>query len=136
MSRSNKFLLLTISLFLLGCTGNDSSNGNSNEESTEPVEIKKEESLHFSFEDIDEDSKTTESVSGDSYLINYVFNKSNQENLFKEANLPLQKEGVSGKSLYMDGFSTKISLPSYITPTNKITLSSWVAPRVFENLSE
>ncbi len=137
MRKYNKLILLALPMFLLGCNGNDQQTNDSSEtNSSQSTEINKDETLHFSFEDIDEDSKTTESVSGDTYLINYVFNKSNQQNLFKEANLPLQKEGVSGKSLYMDGFSTKISLPNYQTPSSAITLSSWVAPRVFENLSE
>ncbi len=144
MKKISKFTLLSISLFLIGCNRNDSNSekslassiSESSSSASKDISNEKKETLHFSFESVDEDSKTLESVSGDSYLINYVFNKSNQANLFKEASLPLLKEGVKGKSLYMDGFSTKISLPSFKTPNNKLTLSSWVAPRVFENLSE
>ena len=143
MKKVNKFLSLILSMLLVGChskANTDSvsvnSSNNSTSEIDDSVQTEKKEILHFSFESVDDDSKTTESVSGNSYVINYVFNKSNQQNLFKEANLPLLKEGVSGKSLYMDGFSTKISISDYKTPSSKITLSSWVAPRVFENVTD
>ena len=91
--------------------------------------------LSFSFEST-EDGYTREAVSNKDYKIDYVFNKDNADILFKKPNDPLLKKGVSGKSLYMDGFSTKIRIADYEEPTNKITFSTWIAPRGFENLNK
>ncbi len=137
MRKINKYILSTLSLFLLSCAGDGASSkgGNANQSNSSSA-VNKGDSFYFSFDSIDDDSKTVDSISGNSYLISYVFNKSNQANLFKKANLPLLKQGVSRKSLYMDGFSTKVTIGNFTTPSSKITLSSWVAPRVFENLTE
>ena len=89
--------------------------------------------LHWSFDEEDGYS-TKESVSGENYNIHYVFSYTNAQALFKEPNAPLRKAGVKGKSLYMDGFSTYLTDADFETPSSAITLSAWVAPRVFENL--
>lgn len=78
---------------------------------------------------------TKETVTGQSYKINYVFNEENQDKIFKEYNDPLLKKGVKGNALYMDGFSNKIENSDFKMPKSEFTLSSWVAPRVFENAS-
>ena len=88
--------------------------------------------VSFSFDELD-GSYTKDNASGKSYRIDYVFAQENADILFKKPNDPLQKQGVKGKSLYMDGFSTKIKISDYEAPTNKITFSTWVAPRGFEN---
>ena len=90
--------------------------------------------VSFSFEST-KDSYTRDSGAKKDRYIDYVFAKENEESLFKKPNDPLQKQGVSGKSLYMDGFSTRIEMTDYTGPTNKITFSTWVAPRGFENLN-
>ena len=94
----------------------------------------KNATLSFSFDD-STNGQTEDNVSHNSYHIDYVFNYDNAANLFKKPNDPLLKQGVHNKSLYMDGFSTKIRISDYEAPTNKITFSTWVAPRGFENLN-
>ena len=79
-------------------------------------------------------SLTKESVSGTDYTINYVFNEQNADSLFKEPNDPLRRPGVKGNALYMDGFSNNIVNRDFEAPSSAITMSAWVAPRVFENI--
>lgn len=79
-------------------------------------------------------SLTREAVSGKDYTINYVFNEQNAANLFKEPNDPLRRPGVKGQALYMDGFSNNIVNKDFKAPSSAITMSAWVAPRVFENI--
>ncbi len=79
-------------------------------------------------------SLTKESVSGKDYTINYVFNEQNADTLFKEPNDPLRRPGVKGNALYMDGFSNNIVNRDFEAPSSAITMSAWVAPRVFENI--
>ena len=89
--------------------------------------------LSYSFEETS-GNMTKEAVSKKDYKINYVFNEENADKLFKEPSDPLKKTGVKGKCLYMDGFSTSIRNVDFEIPSSAITLSAWVAPRVFENL--
>lgn len=88
--------------------------------------------ISYSFDD--EGYSTKENVSGENVNINYVFSESNADRLFKEPNAPLRKKGVKGNALYMDGFSTYITETDFTVPSKAITLSAWVAPRVFENI--
>lgn len=77
--------------------------------------------------------EVVEQVSQISQHINYVYNKQNQNMLYKEASDPLWKsEGVKGASLLFDGYSTFITHEDYKLPTEEITISLWVAPRAYE----
>ena len=71
-----------------------------------------------------------------SYKIEYLFNESNADRIFKAPSDPLFKQGVGpeGKSLYLDGHSTKMIFRDVMIPTKKLTVSAWIAPRGFENL--
>ncbi|MBQ3019536.1 MAG: GH32 C-terminal domain-containing protein [Clostridia bacterium] len=89
--------------------------------------------VSYSFDE-DRGNTTKNTANGDTAKIEYVFSAENQDKIFKEASDPLRKEGVSGNSLYMDGFSTCIKNRDFQTPTDAITMSAWVAPRVFENI--
>lgn len=89
--------------------------------------------LSYSFEE-ESGSMTKDAVSNKEYKINYVFNEENADKIFKAPSDPLRKTGVKGKALYMDGFSNSITNKDFKTPASAITLSAWVAPRVFENL--
>ncbi|MDE6504651.1 MAG: GH32 C-terminal domain-containing protein [Clostridia bacterium] len=89
--------------------------------------------VEYSFEET-EGNKTLNGANGKQYKIDYVFNSENQAVLYKPASDPLLKQGVSGKSLYMDGFSVCIENEDFVMPKKEITLSAWVAPRVFEDL--
>ena len=130
----NKFLLfslLTTSLLVLSSCAKETPISSSQE--GDSYSFSKDPSISFSF-DSTNGSYTKENASHSDYRIDYVFAEENRDILFKEPNDPLLKQGVSGKSLYMDGFSTKIKINDYEAPTNKITFSAWVAPRGFENL--
>ena len=89
--------------------------------------------LHYSLDE-STGSLTKEQVSGKDYTINYVFNEQNADTLFKEPNDPLRRPGIKGNSLYMDGFSNNIVNRDFVAPSSAITMSAWVAPRVFENI--
>ena len=89
--------------------------------------------LHYSLDEAT-GSIANEKVSGNNYTVNYVFNEQNADDLFKEPNDPLRRPGVKGNALYMDGFSNNIVNRDFEAPDSAITMSAWVAPRVFENL--
>jgi beta-fructofuranosidase len=61
--------------------------------------------------------------------IHYIFNT------IKPYNDPVRRKGISGGSLVFDGFSNWIERPSnkFVTPTNAISITVWVAPRAFEH---
>ena len=101
---------------------------------TEEAEQVDSKVLEYSFDDT-VGSMTKETITGTSYKIEYVFNEENQDLIYKEASDPLLKQGVKGNALYMDGFSNKIENDDFKMPKNEFTLSTWVAPRVFENAS-
>ncbi|MBR2933672.1 MAG: GH32 C-terminal domain-containing protein [Clostridia bacterium] len=136
----NKRLSLLIVLVMLvgilaGCgkgqqnPPTSSSGGNNNN----PPAQKSTLALHYSLDE-STGSLAKESVSGKDYTINYVFNQQNASNLFKEPNDPLRRRGVKGNALYMDGFSNNIVNRDFYAPSQAITMSAWVAPRVFENI--
>lgn len=91
--------------------------------------------LSFSFDELN-GNRTVDAVSGKEYKIDYVFEEANADKIFKAPSDPLLKNGVKGKALYMDGFSTRIRIADYTVPDETLTLSAWIAPRVFENLAE
>ena len=111
-----------------GCANNQNGSG-----SGANTDADKNLILHYSLDESD-GSLAKESVSGKDYTINYVFNEQNADSLFKEPNDPLKKTGVKGNALYMDGFSNNIVNKDFIAPESAITMSAWVAPRVFENI--
>lgn len=120
-----------LAILSLSACGNSSSNESSIKDTPQ---IKDNAAISFSFDSIN-GSYTKENVSSSLYKIDYVFSSENADILFKKPNDPLLKKGVSNKSLYMDGFSTKIKIDDYEAPSNKISFSTWVAPRGFENLN-
>ena len=89
--------------------------------------------VSYSFEDT-QGNRTLNGANGRKYKIDYVFNEENQANLYKQASDPLLKQGVKGKSLYMDGFSVRVVNNDFTMPKKEVTMSAWVAPRVFEDL--
>lgn len=88
--------------------------------------------VSYSFET--DDGNAVNAANGKKYKIDYVFNPENQAVLYKPASNPLLKQGVVGKSLYMDGFSVCVKNEDFAMPKKELTLSAWVAPRVFEEL--
>lgn len=102
------------------------SDGTSQEESNGLV-------AYYAFEE-GRGSETVESVSGKSLTIQNVYSQANQANLMKPASDPLWRTGVKGNCLYMDGVSNYIEDAEFKNiSTDAITVSAWVAPRVFEN---
>lgn len=87
----------------------------------------------YSFEKI-EGYTTYNDGTGNFDKLNYIFSDDNAEYLVKEPSAPLVRNGVKGNALYMDGFSVNIDNSDFTAPTTGLTLSAWVAPRVFENL--
>lgn len=131
----NRLIALLIVLVMListasGCTWFENE---SNAGTDDDTDGKSSLVLNYSLDEAS-GSLTTESVSGKDYTINYVFNEQNADNLFKEPNDPLRRTGVKGNSLYMDGFSNNIINKDFVAPESAITMSAWVAPRVFENI--
>ena len=127
--------MFTAFLSLTGCSLRREIHHNTNKDET-PAEYQfnKEAALSFSFDDVT-GSYAEDNVSHNKYKIDYVFSEDNAANIFKKPNDPLLKQGVHNKSLYMDGFSTSIRISDYEAPLNKLTFSTWVAPRGFENLN-
>lgn len=98
-----------------------------------PAEDNGSLAVSYSFDE-EGGSTAREAVSQKDYKINYVFGEDNAENIFKAPSDPLRRTGVKGKALYMDGFSNSITNRDFKLPSSAVTLSAWVAPRVFENL--
>lgn len=61
--------------------------------------------------------------------INYIFNT------VTPSKDPVRRKGISNRALVFDGFSNWIERPSnkFVTPTNALSISVWVAPRAFEH---
>ena len=122
MKRNLLALFPLVASLCLGACSSNSGGGKKGEDSLPNP------TLSFSFEST-EHGYTKDNASGKNYYIDYVFNEENADELFKKPNDPVQKQGVSGKSLYMDGFSTHMTINDYKAPTSKLTVSAWVAPR-------
>ena len=123
--------LFTIS----SCNNKDVENNPSSPDVTPSPEEEEKSTkiLEYSFDNT-VGQKTLETVSNKEYKINYVFGEENKDYIFKEPSDPLLRNGVKGKALYMDGFSTKILNTDFEMPNDEFTVSAWVAPRVFENV--
>ena len=121
------YLLLLTSLLLVSCGNNSSS---TSDEKNQDLPLL----LEYSFDNVANNS-TIETVSNKSYKIDYVFSSDNQDIIFKEASDVLLRDGVKGNALYMDGFSNKIKNDDFDDLNKIFTISSWIAPRGFENLS-
>ncbi len=121
------YSLLLTSLLLVSCGNNSSSTSNENNQDLPLL-------LEYNFDNVTNNS-TIETVSNKSYKIDYVFSSDNQDKIFKEASDVLLRDGVKGDALYMDGFSSKIKNDDFDDLNKTFTISSWIAPRGFENLS-
>ena len=137
--KGKRIVSFLTALVCFACVGMNAACANDNDESNEGSNIQTDalaDGLQISYS-FDENSgnTTVNTVTGEQKKIEYIFNAENQDQLFKPSSDPLRKAGVKGNSLYMDGFSTCIKDYEYVAPTNAITMSAWVAPRVFENLA-
>ena len=133
--RFNRFIALFIFLVMLLVTAVGCNNSSDSDSDNDTNTVAGESTLQLKYSlDESEGSLAKESVSGKDYTINYVFNAQNADTLFKEPNDPLRRPGVKGNALYMDGFSNNIVNKDFVAPSSAITLSAWVAPRVFENI--
>ena len=126
MTKTNKIITtILLSTLLFSCANAQSSNGSK----------KTSGGLLINF-DFNSHSKEyiTNLATGKKQKVDYLFNESNKDKIFKAPSDPLFKQGVHGESLYMDGHSVKMRVNDFVTPTNKMTISCWIAPRGFENL--
>lgn len=128
MKSTRLIALMFVFVMLLGVVAGCNPNPNNQADGNQSTLL-----LHYSLDE-QSGSFAKESVSGNDYTINYVFNEQNAANLFKEPNDPLRRPGVKGNALYMDGFSNNIVNRDFRTPSKAFTMSAWVAPRVFENI--
>ena len=128
-------LIFGVLFALCGCQASNQSQPTSQNTNNNEYVFNKKAALSFSFDDVS-GSRTEDNASHEKYRVKYVFSEDNKDIIFKKPNDPLLKQGVNNKSLYMDGFSTSIAINNYEEPTNKITFSTWVAPRGFENLDK
>ena len=115
-------------------SSSSSSSTSSSSSSEEPVQ--EAPFIDFDF-DSHEGPYVKNAYDDSSRKIDYLFNESNADLIFKAPSDPLFKAGVGGKgkSLYMDGHSTKMTFRDQYIEGNKLTLSAWIAPRGFENLA-
>lgn len=132
MKRNCKSVIAILSAAMLfaacACDGGNGGSSMGGEESNNELVIS------YSFDETSGNT-TKNNVNDDIAKIDYVFNEENKYSIFKDTSDPLRKDGVSGNALYMDGFSTYIRNASFQSPRTAMTLSAWVAPRVFENLA-
>lgn len=116
-----KFVIaaLLLVLTLAGCTRTDGPT-----EGVVPVGEGKQ-IMYFSF---DEDgSQVTEMSSQSSYPVHYVFENAK----YKQSESAKRVDGVSGKALSFDGYSTFIEAEAVSEDTQALTVSLWVAPRAY-----
>lgn len=75
-----------------------------------------------------------DSVSNRNDPINYVFN----EAIYQQSSDPQWREGIKGKALLFDGYSTWISrsAQNIEAPTSALTVQAWVAPRCFGGIDD
>ena len=118
----NRFIALLIVFATLGSI--ISGCGQPQDGPTADKGVNSDPVLHYGLDETT-GSLTKESVSGEDYTINYVFNAQNADSLFKEPNDPLRRPGVKGNALYMDGFSNNIVNRDFVAPSTAITMSAW-----------
>ena len=127
-------LILALPLLLASCISPSSPSSSFTPSSSSSVSTENPSTLvHYAFDE-EKGETTRDYATGKDRPIEYIFSSSNQANLLKPSNDPIRREGVKGKSLYMDGFSNAILDNEFSTPKEAITFSAWVAPRGFENL--
>ncbi|MBD3917167.1 S-layer homology domain-containing protein [Paenibacillus sp. PR3] len=75
-------------------------------------------------------TKAKDEVRSRNDAVHYVFNDAK----YKPNSEPLWRDGVSGKGLLFDGYSTWIARPAneIAKPADEITIEAWVAPRSYE----
>ena len=129
--------LFLMSFMLLSCSsGGETTTTTSGSEPVDPA------GTLTSLLDFDFDSHNGPNIvnkaDNSEYKIDWIFNESNAEKIFKAPSDPLFKQGVGNdsKSLYLDGHSTKMMFKDIDVPGKQLTVSAWIAPRGFENLWE
>lgn len=83
--------------------------------------------LHLRFNEESGEKTTKDSVGGESYPVEYVYNEAQ----FKSSVGAPRKKGIEGNSLLLDGYSAAVSLPAFSPSASAFTVSVWVAPRVY-----
>lgn len=137
--KGKRIVSFLTALVCFSCVGMNAACKNDNDGSNDDDNVQTDaltDGLQISYSFDENSGNTTENTATGEYRkIEYIFNAENQDKLFKPSSDPLRKAGVKGNSLYMDGFSTCMKDYEYVAPTSAITMSAWVAPRVFENLA-
>lgn len=129
MKKIFKYLItIFIGTLLISCSNSANKPNDYNNDTPKPL-------LDFDFDTHNEEYIVNHADSNE-YKVEYLFNKSNADRIFKAPSDPLFKTGVgeSGKSLYLDGHSTKMKFKNITMPKDKLTISTYIAPRGFENV--
>lgn len=83
------------------------------------------QTMYISF---DEDgAQVTEMISQKNYPVHYVFENAK----YKQPESAKRVDGVSGKALSFDGYSTFVEAEAVAEDTKALTVSLWVAPRAY-----
>ena len=83
------------------------------------------QAMYISF---DEDgSQVTDLISQKNYPVSYVFENAK----YKQPESAKRVDGVSGKALSFDGYSTFVEAEAVTEDTKALTVSLWVAPRAY-----
>jgi sucrose-6-phosphate hydrolase SacC (GH32 family) len=73
---------------------------------------------------------TLDSAAGINDPVAYVFNDAK----YKPSTDPQWRDGIKGKGLLFDGYSTYVTRKAadFVSPSNALTIEAWVAPRSYE----
>ncbi len=117
-----KFFLIPVSILLCFSVVHAKS-----EEETDQMSVYDKAIMHITFDE--KKGKTAlDNVTEKQLPISYVYNQA----VYKQSIDPIRKKGVLGNSLSFDGFSTSVNDSTFVMPSDKLSISLWVAPRVYE----
>lgn len=87
--------------------------------------------FYLSFDE-ENSKKVLEEKNKKEYEINYVFHEAK----YKNSEYIKRSQGVRGKAILFDGYSTDIPMEDYAFPSEDFTISVWIAPRAFETRTD
>lgn len=128
-NRWASFLILFLTVMLVGAC----SEGGSHDESTNLPETECDEAmiLHLGFDEENGNKAIDQSGETGDGAIQYVFTDAK----YNKDQDPVRNTGVKGTSLWFDGYSTAVEVPS-LSLGNVFSISVWLAPYTFEDIYE
>ncbi len=131
MKNKRKIIFLPLLLALAGCAGipSSSSQGNSSTSAAPAIGMPENPTVYFSFEEnnanvVSEETGHVEKPSINSHLL---------QSPTLEGGRPIYRDGVIGKALSMDGYSTYAEVPSseLMMGGSSFSILAYVAPRTY-----